>query len=118
MKTVATPSTSQSIVASPSKVASPAKAPLNISQNQQASAQKKDLVAELQAAQDLRAQRFMQAQNKSQLNISFDKNSSTLTVKVVNQQSGQFIREINYHGYHAMRFTSHGLKGTYIDATA
>ena len=106
------------MVASPSKVASPKQVSPKAAALNDSQAKKIDLIAELQADRDVRVQRQMQAQNKSQLNISFDKYSSTLSVKIVNQQSGQFIRQINYTGYHAMRFTSHGLKGTYIDASA
>ncbi len=79
---------------------------------------KVDPVAQLQADRAVRVERQLQAENKSQLNISYDKYASTLSVRVVNQPSGQFVRQINYIGYHAMLFTSHGLKGTYIDASA
>ena len=79
---------------------------------------KVDVTAEIQADKEVRAQRLTQALDKSQLNYSFDRRSSTLSVKVVNKQSGQFIRQIDFHGFHAMTFSSHGYKGQYVDNTA
>lgn len=78
-------------------------------------AKKVDPVAEIQADKELRVQRQAQAQDKSQLNYSFDKQSSTLSVKVVNQQSGKFIRQLDFKGFHAMEFSTHGYKGKVVD---
>ena len=58
-----------------------------------------------------------QSLDKSQLNYSFDKQSSSLSVKVVNKQSGQFIRQIDYKGFQAMAFISHGYKGRMVDSS-
>ena len=81
----------------------------------EAQAKKVDPAAEMQADKELRAQRQAQAQDQSQLNYSFDKQSSTLSVKVVNQQSGQFIRQLDFKGFHAMEFSTHGYKGKVVD---
>jgi hypothetical protein len=56
--------------------------------------------------------------DKSQLNYSFDKQSSTLSIKVVNKQSGEFIRQIDFSGFQAMEFSTHGYKGRYVDNAA
>jgi uncharacterized FlaG/YvyC family protein len=81
-------------------------------------AKKVDPAAEMQADKAVRAQRQAQAQDQSQLNYSFDKQSSTLSVKVVNQQSGQFIRQLDFKGFHAMEFSTHGYKGHVVDNAA
>ncbi len=94
----------------------------NISKVQQAPAEvqakKADVAAEIQADKEVRVQRQAQAQDKSQLNYSFDKQSSTLSVKVVNKQSGDFIRQIDFKGFQAMEFTNHGYKGRIVDNAA
>ena len=84
----------------------------------EASTKKFDLVQQIQADKEVRVQRLNQSLDRSQLNYSFDKQSSTLSVKVVNKQSGEFVREIDFHGYQAMEFSSHGYKGRYVDNAA
>jgi uncharacterized FlaG/YvyC family protein len=79
---------------------------------------KVDPVQQMQADKEVRVQRLNQSLDKSQLNYSFDKQSSTLSVKVVNKQSGEFIRQIDFQGFNAMAFSSHGYKGRYIDNAA
>ena len=79
---------------------------------------KVDVTAEIQADKEVRVQRLNQSLDKSQLNYSFDKQSSTLSIKVVNKQSGEFIRQIDFQGFNAMEFSSHGYKGRYIDNAA
>lgn len=83
-----------------------------------ASAQKTAPLEQLRSAQASRAERQVQAQDKSQLNYAYQKATSTLSVKVVNKQTGAFIREIEFKGFHAMTYNSHGYKGNYIDQTA
>ena len=84
----------------------------------EAPAKKVDPVQQLLADKESRAQQLNQSLDKSQLNYSFDKQSSTLSVKVVNKQSGEFIRQIDFHGFNAMAFSTHGYKGRYIDKAA
>jgi len=84
----------------------------------QVQAAKADPLAEIQADKEVRAQRQAQAQDRSQLNIAYDKQSSTLSVKVVNKQSGEFIRQLDFKGFHAMEFSTHGYKGGYVDSAA
>jgi uncharacterized FlaG/YvyC family protein len=79
---------------------------------------KVDVTAEIQADKEVRVQRLNQSMDKSQLNYSFDKQSSTLSVKVVNKQSGEFIRQIDFRGFQAMEYSSHGYKGRYVDNAA
>jgi len=79
---------------------------------------KVDVAAEIQADKEVRVQRLNQSMDKSQLNYSFDKQSSTLSVKVVNKQSGEFIRQIDFRGFQAMEYSSHGYKGRYVDNAA
>ena len=81
-------------------------------------AKKVDVSAEIQADKEVRAQRQAQAQDRSQLNIAYDKQSSTLSVKVVNKQSGEFIRQLDFKGFHAMEFSTHGYKGRVVDNAA
>jgi uncharacterized FlaG/YvyC family protein len=83
-----------------------------------APAKKVDVSADIHADKELRAQRLSQALDKSQLNYSFDKRSRTLSVKVVHKQSGEFIRQIDFHDFLAMTFSSHGYKGQHIDNQA
>ena len=81
-------------------------------------AKKVDLTAEVQADKEVRVQRLNQSLDKSQLNYSFDKQSSTLSLRVVNKQSGDFIRQLDFKGFQAMEFTTHGYKGRVVDHTA
>lgn len=81
-------------------------------------AKKMDVTAEVQADKEVRAQRMNQSLDRSQLNYSFDKQSSTLSVKVVNKQSGDFIRQIDFKGFQAMEFSTHGYKGRVVDHAA
>ena len=81
-------------------------------------AKKVDATAEVQADKEVRVQRMNQSLDKSQLNYSFDKQSSTLSVKVVNKQSGDFIRQLDFKGFHAMEFSTHGYKGRVVDNAA
>ncbi len=84
----------------------------------EAKTKKVDPVQQMQADKEVRVQRFQQSLDRSQLNYSFDKQSSTLSVKVVNKQSGEFIRQIDFQGFHAMEFSTHGYKGRYVDNAA
>jgi uncharacterized FlaG/YvyC family protein len=84
----------------------------------EAPAKQVDPVQQMQADKEVRVQRLNQSLDKSQLNYSFDKQSSTLSVKVVNKQSGEFIRQIDFQGFNAMEFSSHGYKGRYVDNAA
>ena len=79
---------------------------------------KADPVEQLQSAQSVRAERQVQAQDKSQLNYAYQKATNTLSVKVINKQTGAFIREIEFKGFDAMTFNSHGYKGNYVDRSA
>jgi FlaG protein len=84
----------------------------------EAPVQKADPIQQIQADKEVRVQRLNQALDKSQLNYSFDKTSNKLSVKVVNKQSGEFIRQIDFQGFNAMAFLSHGYKGRYVDNAA
>jgi uncharacterized FlaG/YvyC family protein len=81
-------------------------------------ARKVDVAADLQANKEALAQRLSQSLDKSQLDYSFDKASSTLSVKVVSKPSGEFIRQIDFKGFQAMAFSSHGYKGRVVDHAA
>jgi uncharacterized FlaG/YvyC family protein len=81
-------------------------------------AKKVDVTAEVQADKEVRVQRLNQSLDKSQLNYSFDKQSSTLSLRVVNKHSGDFIRQLDFKGFQAMEFTTHGYKGHVVDHTA
>ena len=99
-------------------------APVKVSAGQapqaapEAPAKKVDPVQQMQVDKEVRVQRLNQSLDRSQLNYSFDKQSSTLSVKVVNKQSGEFIRQIDFQGFQAMEFSSHGYKGRYVDNAA
>ena len=80
--------------------------------------QKADPVQQLRSAQSERISGQIQAQDKSQLNYAYQKANSTLSVQVVNKQTGAFIRNIEFKGFHAMAYSSHGLKGNYVDQAA
>ena len=84
----------------------------------EAPVKKVDPVQQMQADKEVRVQRLNQSLDRSQLNYSFDKQSSTLSVKVVNKQSGEFIRQIEFQGFQAMEFSTHGYKGRYVDNAA
>ncbi|PQA84586.1 hypothetical protein C5F52_00790 [Limnohabitans sp. TS-CS-82] len=84
----------------------------------EAPAKKVDPVQQMQADKEVRVQRLNQSLDRSQLNYSFDKQSSTLSVKVVNKQSGEFIRQLDFQGFQAMEFSTHGYKGRYVDNAA
>ena len=84
----------------------------------QAPEPKVDPVQQMQVDKEVRVQRFQQSQDRSQLNYSFDKQSSTLSVQVVNKQSGEFIRQLDFQGFQAMEFSTHGYKGRYVDNAA
>jgi uncharacterized FlaG/YvyC family protein len=81
-------------------------------------AKKMDVTAEIQADKEVRVQRLNQSLDRSELNYSFDKQSSTLSVSVVNKQSGDFIRRLDFKGFHAMEFSTHGYKGRIVDNAA
>lgn len=84
----------------------------------EASTKKVDAVQQMQADKDARLQRLSQSLDTSQLNYSFDKQSSTLSVKVVNKQSGEFIRQLDFQGFEAMEVGTHGDKGRHVDHAA
>ena len=77
-----------------------------------------DMAVEIQADKEVRVQRLNQSLDRSQLNYSFDKPSSTLSVKVVNKQSGEFIRQLDFKGFQAMAYSTHGYKGHLVDNAA
>jgi uncharacterized FlaG/YvyC family protein len=101
----------------PTLAAAPVKASMSKTPEVTAEVQPKkvDVTAEMQADKEVRVQRLNQSLDKSQLNYSFDKESSTLSVSVVNQQSGDSIRRLDFKGFHAMEFLSHGYKGRVVD---
>ena len=104
----------------PSVAAAPVKP--SVSKAQQAPAEvqakKADVAAEIQADKEVRVQRLNQSLDRSQLNYSFDESSSTLSVKVVNKQSGEFIRQLDFKGFQAMSYSAHGYKGHLVDNAA
>jgi uncharacterized FlaG/YvyC family protein len=59
-----------------------------------------------------------QALDQSQLDYAYDKKSGTLSVAVTDKQTGQFVRQINYPGFQAMAYESHGYKGRWVDHDA
>jgi uncharacterized FlaG/YvyC family protein len=119
VSTVAPPTTT-TVRAAPSAKQAPAR--VSAGHAQQAAPEdrstKSDPVQQMQADKEMRAQRMSQSLDRSQLNYSFDKPSSTLSVKVVNKQSGEFVRQIDFHGFQAMEFSTHGYKGRYVDNAA
>ena len=118
MSTIASPTANPN----PVPVAKQAPARVSVGNAQQGAAEaptkKFDLVQQMQADKEVRVQRLNQSLDRSQLNYSFDKQSSTLSVRVVNKQSGAFVREIDFHGFQAMEFSTHGYKGRYVDNAA
>lgn len=83
-----------------------------------AATQKPAPLDQLQSAQSVRAESRIQAQDKSQLNYSYQKTNSTLSVQVINKQTGAFIRQIEFKGFQAFAYSSHGYKGNYVDQSA
>ena len=81
-----------------------------------AATQKPAPLDQLQSAQSVRAESRIQAQDKSQL--SYQKTNSTLSVQVINKQTGAFIRQIEFKGFQAFAYSSHGYKGNYVDQSA
>ncbi len=81
-------------------------------------AEKPDMLAQLQAIEAQIAARAEQAANVNALNISYNKKEALLSVKVQEQQTGDLVRELKFKDYKAMAYTSHGLKGAYVDMTA
>lgn len=118
MSTIASP------IATPNPVPAAKQAPARVSvgnapqASAEASTKKFDLVQQMQADKEVRVQRLNQSLDRSQLNYAFDKQSNTLSVRVVNKQSGEFVREIDFHGFQAMEFSTHGYKGRYVDNAA
>jgi len=92
--------------------------PLQITAQARAAAKKVDPVGVALENQEVRALRMNQALDKSQLNYDFDKKSGTLSVAVTDKQTGQFIRKIDYPGFQAMAYESHGYKGRWVDHQA
>ena len=117
-------STISSPTATPNPVPAAKQAPARVSVGHaqqgaaEVSTKKFDLVQQVQADKEMRAQRMSQSLDRSQLSYSFDKQSSTLSVKVVNKQSGEFVRQIDFQGFQAMEFSTHGYKGRYVDNAA
>jgi hypothetical protein len=83
-----------------------------------AATRKVEPVEQLQLTQSVRTEGQIQAQDKSQLNYAYQKATSTLSVQVVNKQTGAFIREIEFKGFNAMTYNSHGYKGNFVDQSA
>ena len=81
-------------------------------------ADKPDMLAQLMAIEAQIAARAEQAANVNALNISYNKKEALLSVKVQEQQTGDLVRELKFKDYKAMAYTSHGLKGAYVDMTA
>ena len=81
-------------------------------------ADKPDMLAQLKAIEAQIAARAEQAANVNALNISYNKKEALLSVKVQEQQTGDLVRELKFKDYKAMAYTSHGLKGAYVDMTA
>ena len=102
--------------------AKPAQAKVSVGKAPQAApeapAKKVDPVQQMQADKEVRVQRLNPSLDKSPLNYSFDTQSSTVSVNVVNKQSGEFIRQIDFSGFQAMEFSTHGYKGRYVDNAA
>ena len=92
--------------------------PLQITEQARVEAKKVDPVGDAQANKDVRALRMNQALDQSQLNYAYDKKSGTLSVAVTDKQTGQFVRQINYPGFQAMAYESHGYKGRWVDHDA
>jgi uncharacterized FlaG/YvyC family protein len=81
-------------------------------------AAKPDMLAQLKTIEAQIAARAEQAANVNLLNISYNKTEAALTVKVQEQQSGDLVRELKFKDFKAMAYSSHGLKGAYVDMTA
>ncbi len=92
--------------------------PLQITEQARVEAKKVDPVGDAQANKEVRALRMNQALDQSQLNYAYDKKSGTLSVAVTDKQTGQFVRQINYPGFQAMAYESHGYKGRWVDHDA
>ena len=112
------PVTSQPATIAAAPVAATLTKPLQITEQARVEAKKVDLAGEAQAIKEVRVLRQNQALEKSQLNYAFDKKSGTLSVAVTNQQTGEFVRQIEYPGFQAMAYESHGYKGRLIDDQA
>jgi uncharacterized FlaG/YvyC family protein len=81
-------------------------------------AEKPDMLAQLKAIEAQLAARAEQASNVNLLDIAYNKKEAALSVKVQEQQTGDLVRELKFKDYKAMAYTSHGLKGAYVDMTA
>jgi uncharacterized FlaG/YvyC family protein len=92
--------------------------PLQITEQARVEAKKVDPVGDAQANKEVRALRMNQALDQSQLDYAYDKKSGTLSVAVTDKQTGQFVRQINYPGFQAMAYESHGYKGRWVDHDA
>ena len=92
--------------------------PLQMTEQARVEAKKVDPAGDAQAIKEVRVLRLNQALEKSQLNYAYDKKSGTLSVAVTDKQTGQFIRQIDYPGFQAMAYESHGYKGRLIDDQA
>jgi uncharacterized FlaG/YvyC family protein len=92
--------------------------PIQITEQARVEAKKVDPVGDAQANKEVRALRMNQALDQSQLNYAYDKKSGTLSVAVTDKQTGQFVRQINYPGFQAMAYESHGYKGRWVDHDA
>ena len=114
-------SMSAQVAARPAKVAGD-NAPQPAGQNKDArelkQAAKPDMLAQLKTIEAQIAARAEQAANVNLLNISYNKTEAALTVKVQEQQSGDLVRELKFKDFKAMAYSSHGLKGAYVDMTA
>ena len=81
-------------------------------------AAKPDMLAQMKAIEAQIAARAEQAADVNRLNISYNKNEALLSVKVLEQQTGDLIRELKFKDYKAMAYGPHGYKGAYIDVVA
>ena len=77
-----------------------------------------DMQAQLRAIEAQIAARAKQAADVNALDISYSKKEALLSVKVKAQQTGELVRELKFHDYKAMAYTSHGYKGGYVHITA
>ena len=81
-------------------------------------AAKPDMLAQMKAIEAQIAARAEQAADVNRLNISYNKNEALLSVKVLEQQTGDLIRELKFKDYKAMAYARHGFKGDHVDIMA
>lgn len=80
--------------------------------------EKTDLQASLKAIQSQIDARIEQANDVNTLDISYSKKAALLSVKVMQEQTGDLVRELQYKDFKAMGFSAQGRKGAYVDVSA